>query len=303
MPTPNSPEVWQTVLDLIPFPIYIADVNSHAVITTNEPMRKRTGGVDGKPCYKAIYLLDAPCPFCRIPKLRTAQGGDRVDFEVVFEHFNESDDRWYQLQERLITWFDGTSAKHSIAVDISALKAVQNELAEAHAKIFLQNRELQVVSTTDRLTGLSNRRKLDEALTKEMERCARYVQPLSVVMMDIDHFKQVNDVHGHPVGDRVLVAVAQRLHQAMRKIDVIGRWGGEEFLVICPNTVLEGAVAMAENLRQLVQSLAISGVGCITSSFGVVQLEANDAAERLIVRADAALYRAKALGRNRVESG
>jgi diguanylate cyclase (GGDEF)-like protein len=302
MSSDNSPAVWQTVSDLIPFPIYVADVTNFEVVATNQPMRERIGERLGEPCYRAIYQFDAPCPFCRITQLQSAQSTKSVAADVVFEYFNESDDHWYQLQERLMTWFDGACVKYSIAVNISALKAVQNELAEAHVKISFQNMELKVMSVTDGLTGLFNRRKIDESIANEVERRSRYGQPLSVVMIDIDHFKRVNDAHGHLKGDLVLLAIADVLRQGVRKIDIIGRWGGEEFLVICPNTDLDGAVAMAENMRQLVQAREVEGIGRATSSFGVAQLGPDEAAESLVQRVDAALYRAKLGGRNRVEA-
>ncbi len=187
-------------------------------------------------------------------------------------------------------------------MDISTLKKAQNELAEAHAKISLQNIELKLTSVTDRLTGLFNRHKLDATFLSEVERSVRYGHPLSVVMVDIDRFKQVNDVHGHQVGDMVLTSIANILRQSVRKTDTVGRWGGEEFMVICPSTDLDGAVALAENMRQLMQSHNFALIGQTTGSFGVAQLEAGESVNALLIRTDAALYRAKASGRNRVES-
>ena len=292
-----SPEYLQTIFDIIPFPIYVADVATHELIAANLAMRKRMAGVIGKPCHLAIYQLNEPCSFCHARELLQAGGG-----EIIFEHFNEADDHWYQLQEKLIDWFDGRTAQYVIAVDISTLKKAQNELAEAHAKISLQNIELKLTSVTDRLTGLFNRHKLDATFLSEVERSVRYGHPLSVVMVDIDRFKQVNDVHGHQVGDMVLTSIANILRQSVRKTDTVGRWGGEEFMVICPSTDLDGAVALAENMRQLMQSHNFALIGQTTGSFGVAQLEAGESVNALLIRTDAALYRAKASGRNRVES-
>jgi diguanylate cyclase (GGDEF)-like protein len=299
LPSVIDSEYWQTIFDLIPFPIYVADVATYEVIAANLAMRKRMAGALGKPCHLAIYQSDDPCSFCRIPELTQAGCGGG---EIIFEHFNEADDHWYQLQEKLIAWFDGRTAKYAIAVDISTLKKVQNELAEAHAQISLQNIELKMTSVTDSLTGLFNRHKLDATFLSEVERSVRYGQSLSVVMVDIDNFKRVNDVHGHQVGDMVLTSIANILRQSVRKTDTIGRWGGEEFMVICPNTDLDGAIVIAEHMRQSMQLHDFAMIGQVTGSFGVAQLEVGESVTVLLARTDAALYRAKTDGRNRVEA-
>ena len=290
----------QTLLDLVPHPIYVVDVNTLNLIAVNRHMRKRMLVSEGVPCHKAIYQLDLPCSFCRIDALQRqdGEGGD-----VVFEHLNGADERWYQLQESLVGWSDGREAKYSIATDITRFKDAQNALTEAQDKISLQSQQLAKSSQTDRLTGLFNRRKLDEALTLEIERSARYGQPFSVVLADVDKFQSVNDEHGHQAGDTVLVAMADAFGQGVRKSDLLARWGGEEFLVLCSNTDLTGAATMAENLRQLVQAEELAVVGHKTCSFGVAQWTKDESVASLVARADAALYQAKANGRNRVELG
>ena len=160
--------------------------------------------------------------------------------------------------------------------------------------------ELQRVASTDMLTGLHNRRKLDEVLAHEMERVQRYGGGLAIVLLDIDHFKHTNDTYGHPAGDRVLAAVAAILRAGARSIDSVGRWGGEEFMVICPQTDLDGARALAELLRVRLASADFPEVGRKTCSFGVATLGKGETATSLLGRADAALYRAKQGGRNQV---
>jgi len=118
--------------------------------------------------------------------------------------------------------------KSSVAVDVSQLKAAQNALAEAHAELSLKSRELERAAATDNLTGLLNRRRIDEILARECDSAQRYAQPLSVILVDIDHFKAVNDSCGHLLGDRVLQAVAAILAGNVRKPDWVSRWGGEE---------------------------------------------------------------------------
>ncbi|HEY9078502.1 diguanylate cyclase [Magnetovibrio sp.] len=163
-----------------------------------------------------------------------------------------------------------------------------------------KNIELEYLSQTDPLTGVYNRLKTDALLDQEFERSRRYGRDLSVVMFDLDNFKQVNDMHGHQTGDRVLVAASALVQASIRKHDVLGRWGGEEFLILCPETDLKGAESLAENLRQQLEQLHLSEVGTITASFGVAQLGRTEDIKRLIGYADSALYDAKQKGRNRV---
>ena len=161
-------------------------------------------------------------------------------------------------------------------------------------------KRVEALSVTDRLTGLFNRLKLEEAFDSELERAKRYGHPLSVVLFDVDHFKQVNDSFGHQVGDEVLVSVAQLTKDNVRAIDVAGRWGGEEFLLLCPETELSGAMAMAEKLRSAIETFDFPAVGRITASFGVAEAKPDESEASLTHRADEALYQAKGSGRNRV---
>jgi diguanylate cyclase (GGDEF)-like protein len=165
-----------------------------------------------------------------------------------------------------------------------------------------KNRELEVLSVTDRLTGLFNRRKLDEVLEEEVVRSRRHDFEFSVIIMDIDHFKHVNDSHGHAVGDAVLANMAQILRQHSRDADALARFGGEEFVIVCRHASAEGCRSMAEKLRTEIAGHGFPTVGRITASFGVAACRTGDSAASLLARADAALYRAKAAGRNRTES-
>ncbi|MFC1835379.1 GGDEF domain-containing protein, partial [Thermodesulfobacteriota bacterium] len=153
----------------------------------------------------------------------------------------------------------------------------------------------------DRLTGIANRFRLDEVLLQEVERAGRYETPLSLMIMDIDFFKRVNDNHGHQAGDAVLQEFARLLDSNIRKSDTLGRWGGEEFLIICPGIGLEGAAQVAEKLRSRIAKHQFGPASDQTASFGVAQYLAGETPEDLVRCADQALYRAKDNGRNRVE--
>ncbi|NYE61747.1 diguanylate cyclase (GGDEF)-like protein [Duganella sp. 1224] len=169
-------------------------------------------------------------------------------------------------------------------------------------------RELELLATTDDLTGLHNRRSLLHRLKFETARAKRFRAPLSAVMIDLDHFKKINDEYGHAVGDQVLTTLGRLLRDNVRVIDIPGRYGGEELCVILPNTPLEGACKFAESLRVKIES-AVHYAGTrplhVTASLGVGafdHMEIDDA-ESLLRQADTALYRAKHGGRNRVECG
>jgi diguanylate cyclase (GGDEF)-like protein len=151
----------------------------------------------------------------------------------------------------------------------------------------------------DVLTGVSSRRRLEDVLERELDR-ARRGRPVSVILLDMDRFKSVNDRHGHEAGDDVLRSVARVLQQVTRLSDVIGRWGGEEFLVVCTDTDLEGATRLAERLAAALRESPVPVVGQATASFGVAQAVEGDTLRDFIDRADLALYRAKEAGRDRV---
>lgn len=164
--------------------------------------------------------------------------------------------------------------------------------------------EIQRISKTDKLTGLSNRAALDEELEREFRRAMRYQHPLTMLMVDLDHFKRVNDTYGHLGGDEVLRAVGERLRSKLRDTDVVGRYGGEEFVILLPETVLGASLKLAEELRQLIQAdpVRFGDIDiAISTSIGVATMEAGvQAPKELFAHADSALYHAKHSGRNRV---
>ncbi|GIV90572.1 MAG: hypothetical protein KatS3mg055_3090 [Chloroflexus sp.] len=152
----------------------------------------------------------------------------------------------------------------------------------------------------DMLTGLFNRRRCEQLLQANIEHSRRYHQPLTICLWDIDHFKQVNDTYGHEVGDQVLHQIARLAQSSIRSTDLIGRWGGEEFCLILPNTHLSEAEARVDRLRHLIKTQVRVGQQPVTASFGLVEYDTTDNLASLIRRADEALYAAKAAGRNRV---
>lgn len=160
--------------------------------------------------------------------------------------------------------------------------------------------ELEKRSSTDALTGAWNRAHLDRVVASELDRSVRSRQPVSLILIDIDHFKQVNDTYGHRAGDAVLCELVQVTGAAMRSIDTLFRWGGEEFVVLASSVGYRGAATLAEKIRGAVEQHSFAGVGPVTISVGVAEHVATESAEAWFDRVDGALYRAKTGGRNRI---
>ena len=186
----------------------------------------------------------------------------------------------------------------------SERERVHDSVTQA-APIFANQRNLAVAerrAASDALTGLPNRRAADETIKRMVAHAGRTVTPLSAVLVDLDHFKQVNDLHGHDSGDKALAMIGEIMASTLRASDFAARYGGEEFLLLLPDTDRGGAAALAEKLRRTIAHTEVREVGTLTASFGIATLP-DDAVdtEQLLRKADRALYAAKARGRNRVE--
>jgi diguanylate cyclase (GGDEF)-like protein/PAS domain S-box-containing protein len=194
--------------------------------------------------------------------------------------------RWLRGEatpERLI---DGGVLWHGFVSDISDLKRVEEEL--------------RGLSVTDVLTGVYNRRFFQERLKAELSRAQRHGGALSVIMLDIDHFKRINDQFGHAAGDQALQGLCQRINQRLRRDDVFCRLGGEEFMVLCPDTNGENAYTLAVELWDALRREPIDGVGAVSASFGIASWRTGESEDALLLRADSGVYGAKQSGRDRV---
>ncbi|HEN3568585.1 TPA: GGDEF domain-containing protein, partial [Yersinia enterocolitica] len=141
---------------------------------------------------------------------------------------------------------------------------------------------------------------LEKVLKHEYNRAKRFFQPLSLLSLDLDNFKSINDKYGHLVGDLTLTHIVDVIRNSIREVDVLGRWGGDEFMIVLPNTQLTEAKSIAEKIRHLIERIPVDGNIHVTMSLGVVELEQNELQEQLLIRADKMLYSAKAAGKNRV---
>ncbi|MFJ4344050.1 diguanylate cyclase [Pseudomonas sp. NPDC089401] len=196
--------------------------------------------------------------------------------------------RWVRGEATPEVGEHGCTLWHGYLTDISDMKGVEEEL--------------RALSVTDALTGIHNRRYFQERLKVELDRAQRDDQDLAVIMLDIDHFKRINDRFGHAVGDHVLRSLCQRIGNRLRRTDVFCRLGGEEFMVLCPGSNAEQARMLAMELWQGVRSVPVEGVGKVTASFGVAGWRPGEGADALLLRADAGVYAAKQAGRDRVEA-
>ena len=243
-----------------------------------------------------VLLLNAEAIFTRIHP----QDVSRVRKSIRASADNLSpwrEEYRVQLPERGLRWVRGEATPeelpgggvlwHGYISDISDLKRVEEEL--------------RALSVTDALTGIHNRRYFQERLTTEMARVERGGGELSVIMLDIDHFKRINDQYGHAAGDRVLQAVCERIGHRLRRTDVFCRLGGEEFMVLCPDIDGDHAHMLAEELWQGLRSAPIDVVGVVTASFGIASWRPGEGADALLLRADSGVYAAKQGGRDRVE--
>jgi diguanylate cyclase (GGDEF)-like protein/PAS domain S-box-containing protein len=213
---------------------------------------------------------------------------------------------WFEVDVTPLALHHRTAGHLIIARDISERRMVQDALQESRRALEGANARLVEQSVTDPLTGLKNRRFLFQRLNEEMNRHHRAGELLGLLVVDLDHFKAVNDTHGHPVGDEALVQVASALHSSVRDCDVVARLGGEEFAILAMNTEAEGLLGLAERIRKAIARTPVAGDSDrpirITASIGVAFAGPDSrTVEGLFAEADRYLYAAKHRGRNRVE--
>lgn len=252
-----------------------------------------------------VVLCDVEMPELDGEKLLRFKEGraDVRDVPILFLTGSVELDRRVRLIEQGAS---DTLPKPFHPADLVARLRLHLKLKRLQDELKLKNEALSRLSITDSLTGLRNRRYADELLAIEVLRARRYRSPLSVLMADVDHFKRVNDEHGHAAGDEVLRGVAERLRDTLRATDVGARYGGEEFLVILAQNDAQGAVLFGERWRQAVETAGFPLPGgrqvAVTISVGVASFAPGiGTGPELVAEADAALYAAKQAGRNRVE--
>jgi len=239
----------------------------------------------------------------------------RHDHACICEYFETGESDEYVLSEMDgVLWTDYliryNTQEHKVKMSRlgkTSIFTVHSQKMEyqdqiRHVVVFTDITKLNELATQDPLTHVANRFQFDKVLEHSIRLATRYGRPLSMILIDIDHFKQVNDQYGHLVGDEVLKQIAALLSQNIRKSDSVARWGGEEFVVLLPDSTLASAVTLAEALRTRIESDSFTPVERITCSIGAVQWSVEDSPDALLRRVDTKLYEAKESGRNRVVS-
>ncbi len=286
------------VVDRIPDAVFVLDDRGR-ILDLNPAAASVLGEHAGSPVGRPFAeLLDAPV--LGGPQLES--GGEVRDLPLR----RSGEERTYDVRISLLKGARRSVGRVLVFRETTDRRRIEQGLREASASLELANRELERLANTDTLTGLSNRRHFTATLEAELRRALRHERPLSLIVLDLDRFKQVNDQHGHAMGDRVLVSSARAIEDVVREVDLVGRLGGEEFAVLVPETDLSGAFRLAERIRA---NIAASGVVDsrgeplrVTASLGVAALGVSGSdADSLLLAADDALYRAKANGRNRAE--
>lgn len=222
-----------------------------------------------------------------------------IRFSMVFD-LDEGSYRLVHQHVSLPTTIHGEHEAFPVKEIEERTRVLERLVAEKTRELREKNSELAYRAVTDSLTGIYNRMKTDQVLKQEIQRVRRHPAPLAVILLDIDHFKRVNDTLGHGIGDSVLAGVADLLQTRVRETDTVGRWGGEEFLIVCPMTDAYEATTLAESLRERIAGHSFGVDYSITASFGVASYVQGDELETIVRFADLAMYEAKNAGRNRV---
>jgi diguanylate cyclase (GGDEF)-like protein len=275
----------QTVLDAIPSPVIVSD--GHQLMAANQTFLAYFHYLNVE-AFKREHAC--VCEYF--------EEGDTADYLMPMVN----DQRWSEYV------YDHPHIQHKAKITIEGkttlfevkLSVLRFQEESRFVVIFTDISSMQSRSITDPLTGIANRLHFTMVFDHTMNVARRERNPLGVIFFDIDHFKQVNDRYGHIAGDEVLKAIAALVKQRIRKSDIVARWGGEEFIVLLPNTLIEETISVAENLRIAIEREPFETVGKITCSFGAVALRENELSEELLKRADELLYKAKEGGRNRV---
>jgi diguanylate cyclase (GGDEF)-like protein len=188
----------------------------------------------------------------------------------------------------------------SLKKELMTQQRKESELTQLNTLLDKQAKHMEVRAKRDPLTGAFNREGVEESLVEALNEWHVSAKRLSIVLLDLDHFKQMNDTHGHAAGDKVLVELSTLITSNIRSSDRFARWGGEEFLLVCRDSELKETTSLAEKLRSLIESHQFHGSAQVTASFGVASINVDENLEGLFKRADEALYEAKRTSRNRV---
>jgi diguanylate cyclase (GGDEF)-like protein len=297
------------------FALSIIDIKNSEIIYANSAMNNIMLNNTSKKCWEALHGQHKRCSWCKINEILNIENSyiDESVKEFEYEYFNEKTDKWYQVQNRITLLENETKVIVLIAIDITKQKKAQGDLISTHVNLVRQalaleeaQEKLKLLASTDSMTKLYNRRYFDKISSSMLALAKRNRADSTIIMLDIDNFKNINDMYGHKVGDNVIISLAKILQELSRESDIASRWGGEEFVILLPNTSSDGAIVIAEKIRRTVEEFIITleddNQLKFTVSVGISQVnnELDKNIEASINRADIALYRAKKDGKNRI---
>lgn len=256
----------------------------YIIVYQNKIHKKIFDNHIGEKCYEAYYLRDKICERCPVA--------------LAFEDGKIHTLQWEHHTKRGAKYLEITASplKDAKKKPIAGIEVVRDITRRKQTE-----EELEILATTDKLTGAYNRTKFKEIMQREIARVKRFNTKMSMIIFDIDHFKEVNDRYGHNFGDHVLKTIAHIVKDNIRRIDYFVRWGGEEFMIISSETDLKKAHALAERIRIIIENKRFKNNIKVTVSFGVTEFKKSDTENSFIKRADDTMYKAKRKGRNRVE--
>ncbi len=314
------------LIDNVPSIIYSVDIETYELLYTNEnaeilvneakDMLEYSDGNNPLKCYEAIYGYESPCLFCKIQELLPYEESKVIGYEV----FNDIDNKWYAINDMMIRDEEDKIIKYTMGHDITPYKSAQQNLTTTYAQLIKSNgeikllnkeleeyqEELKLLASTDPMTQLYNRRYFAKVSEHTIDLARRDNKEVSILMLDIDKFKNINDTYGHDVGDTVIISLADKLKEYQRKSDIVCRFGGEEFVILLPNTTIEHANIVAQKIRSKVEDSSINiennKIVKFTVSIGIsqVNIKTERNLEKVLKRSDLALYDAKESGRNKV---
>jgi len=299
----------ETLGDNSLFAVNIIDLSNFELIYANKAMKEIMADVSAKNCWESIHGQESPCLWCKVSD--SLKNRENKSY-ITYESFNEVANKWYQLQDKIITLENGKNILISFALDISMQKETQSQLINMHVKLSKQTEalrdaqsKLKEQANRDPLTNMYNRRYFNDISKKIIALSIRNKEPLSVIMIDIDKFKNINDTYGHHIGDEVIMLLANKIAELTRQSDVSARFGGEEFAILLPNTHDKNAIQFAQKIRMNIENTSYTNKEIsihFTVSIGVAEFnsEQDSLVGEALDRADQALYDAKENGRNKV---
>ncbi|MCX6073394.1 MAG: GGDEF domain-containing protein [Campylobacterales bacterium] len=302
--------LFEALLDVIPFAAYAVDIETYEIVYANKRMSENMYAPRENFCWKKLYGQNEVCSWCTISELKQRHKIYKSE-KLINNFFDEGNDKWFQGYDELVRWPDGRTVKYSISVDITEQKEIQASMIKTNTKLAIQskklkeaNQKLEYLATKDYLTGINNRGNFFKLSIDMLERSMQEGLQMYIAMLDIDHFKTLNDHFGHNTGDAALIEFSKKVNENLDESDIFGRIGGEEFALSLLSEDQEGTLKKLDALREAISQIVLTkddNTIHFTVSIGVAAATQSDTIDTLLDRADQELYHAKNDGRNKLK--